>query len=250
MTTRTLGMTLAALLVAGSSAVAGSTENWQFEVTPYLWMTGLEGDVTVGGRTVEFDKKFSDIIDKVDLAGSALAVAQKGRFLVWVQADYFSLSTQEIVTANAPAGAKFETTMTIGELAVGWQVDGWADKQTFDLLVGARLTRFDSTLTVNQVGQFKGTRNLTDPIFLLRPSIPILPSKIDGLRFNPTLGIGAGGDSKYVYELQPQIQWQFTDHLAGRFGYRRVGYKFEADNSDNQANLRMAGLLVGLGFIW
>jgi hypothetical protein len=248
MTTRTLGMTLAALLVAGSSAVAGSTDKWQFEATPYLWATGMEGDMTVDGQTIEFDKKFSDIIDKVDMAFSALGVAQKGRFLVWAQGDYFSLSTQQFVTPHAPAGAKLETTLNIGELAVGWQVDGWSDKQTFDLLIGARFTRLESTLTVNTVGTFKNTRTLTDPMILVRPSIPILPSKIDGLRFNPTLGFGAGGDSKYVYEMQPQIQYQFTEHMAGRFGFRTVGYKVEKDG--DEMNMRMSGLLIGLGFTW
>ena len=77
------------------------------------------------------------------------------------------------------------------------------------------------------------------------PSLPLFPSKIEGLRFNPVLGIGAG-DSDLAYELWPQVQYQMTDSIAARLGYRRVGYKFEDDN-DNELNIAMAGLTLGVG---
>jgi len=251
MKAKILGSTLVAILAASPAAFAAKTENWQFEITPYAWMTGMEGEATVNGKTVEFDKKFSDIVDKVDLAGSVLAEAQKGRMVFWLQTDYFALSTKEFVTGATPNGGKFESTIGIQELAVGTQVDGWMPEQTFEILVGARLTQLNNTLTLNGMGQFKKKISLTDPILLVRPSLPILPSKISGLRFNPTLGIGGGSDSKYIYELQPQVQYQFNDRVALRVGYRRVGYKFEDKNNvENQMNMRLAGLLVGLGMTW
>ena len=81
----------------------------------------------------------------------------------------------------------------------------------------------------------------------LLPSLPLFPSKIDGLAFNPTLAIGAG-DSDLVYELFPQLQYQVTDHMMARLGYRTVGYKFKGEhNDDNELNINLAGLTVGLG---
>jgi len=251
MNPRTVVMSLAALLATAQVASAASTPDWQFEVTPYAWATGLEGDARVNSTQVDFNKKFGDIVEKVDMAGSMLAIAQKGRLLMFAQADYFDLSSSKIQITGAPAGGKFESKITVGEFAVGMQVDGWAPKQTFDLLIGMRYTRVDNALTIDQVGTFSKTTNLKDPMLLVRPSLPIFPSRIDGLRFNPMLGIGGGGDSKLVYEMQPEIQYQFTDHVAGRFGYRRLGYKFNGqNNSENELNLMMGGLLVGLGVTW
>jgi opacity protein-like surface antigen len=46
--------------------------------------------------------------------------------------------------------------------------------------------------------------------------------------------------------MQPQFQYQITDNMAARLGYRRVGYRFKDDN-DNELNIDMSGLIVGLG---
>jgi hypothetical protein len=76
----------------------------------------------------------------------------------------------------------------------------------------------------------------------------VFPSKIDGLRFNPVLGIGAG-DSDLAYELFPQFQYRINESMAARLGYRTVGWKFEGDN-DNELNVNLAGLIVGLGWVY
>ena len=246
-------MTIAAglVLAAGLAASAAEPQGWKIETTPYLWAAGLEGDVTVNGHKVDFEKSFSDLFEAVDMAASILGVVQYNRFLFWGQADYFSLSTDNLDVEDRPEGGKLETKMSLGEMAVGYQFDGFMDGMTIDVLAGVRALTMDNELTVYD----KGTRSTEDPaedsrvdaILVLRPSVPILPSKIDGLRFNPTLAIG-GGDSDLVYELFPQIQYQITDHVVARLGYRTVGYKIKGEhNEDNEANIRMAGLTVGVG---
>ena len=125
-----------------------------------------------------------------------------------------------------------------------------AEGQTFDLLVGVRTLHVENDLNVYGHGSVSEDNDLTDPIFVVRPSIPVFPSKIKGLRFNPTLAIGAGGDADLVYELQPQFQYQINDHVAARVGYRRVGYEFEGDNKDNELNIDLSGMIVGVGVTW
>ena len=248
---RTVGMMVAALLATSVLGIAAEPQGWKFEVTPYLWMAGLEGDVTVNGRTVDFEKKFSDLIDSVEMAGSLLAVVQYDRYLIWGQYDGFSMSTDNLDVEDQPQGGSLDTDMLLGEFAVGYQVDGWAEGQTFDLLVGARVLTMENELTVYGRGSFdsddRDKENRVDAIILVRPSIPILPSKIAGLRFNPTLAIG-GGESDLVFELQPQIQYQITENIAARLGYRTVGYKLKGDkNEDNELNIRLSGLIAGVG---
>jgi opacity protein-like surface antigen len=237
-----------AVLVTAMSVSAAEPEGLKVEITPYAWLAGLEGDVTVNGHKSEFDKSFSDIIDYVDLAGGVLGTVQYNRYLVWGQVDYFSMSTDNLDEKDQPQGGSLDSKMFLGELAAGYQVDGWMEGQTFDLLVGVRTLHLENTLDINGVGSFDKNRDLTDPIFVVRPSILVWPSKISGLRFNPTLAIGGGGDSKLVYELQPQLQYQITDNIAARVGYRRVGYKVEGShNSDNELNFALAGVIVGVG---
>lgn len=251
MRTRTVGIVAAALLMAGSVGHAAEPQGLKFEITPYAWLAGIEGDVTVNGKKAEFDKSFSDIVDSVDLAGGVLAVVQYDRYLVWGQYDYFSMSTDNLDIEDRPQGGSLDSKMLLGEFAVGYQVDGWSEGQTFDLLVGVRALTFDNKLTVYGKGTFEtedpGEDSRVDAIFVVRPSIPVFPSKIKGLRFNATMAIG-GGDSDLVYELQPQFQYQITDNVAARLGYRTVGYKLKGDkNNDNELNINLAGLIAGVG---
>jgi hypothetical protein len=212
---------------------------------PYLWFAGLEGDLTVAGQTFEFSKSPSDVLESVNMAHSFLGVVQYNRFLFWHQLDYFNRSTDEF--DNHPEHASVDSQMLLNETAVGYQIDGFAEGQTFDLMLGVRVLNMENEL---EVGGFYTTRsvNLVDPIFVIRPSIPLFTSYIKGLRFNPTIAIGGGGDSDLVFELFPQIQYQFSDHFALRFGYRTVGYKFKGENNDdNELNVRLSGLIIGIG---
>ena len=83
-----------------------------------------------------------------------------------------------------------------------------------------RHAALDNEVRLSGIGSKSQNTDLTDALLILRPSVPLT----DKLRFNPTMNIGAG-DSDLTWELQPELQYNFTDTVAGRFGYRRVHYK-------------------------
>lgn len=239
---------LATLLAAsGTTVFAAEPQGWKFEITPYMWAAGLEGDVTVNGQTADFEKSAGDLMDALDIGGSLLGIVQYDRYLVWGQVDYFSLSTDEMDVEDQPQGGSLDSEMVLGELAAGYQLAGWMEGQTFDILLGTRMLSMNNDLELADGRVASRENNLADAIIVVRPSMPMFPSMIDGLRFNPTLAIGSG-DSDLVYELFPQIQYQVTENIAARFGYRRVGYKFKGEkNEDNELNVTLAGLIVGVG---
>lgn len=243
----TLIMVAGLALGALSSAQAQKTEGWNFEVTPYIWYAGLEGDVTVNGEKTDFEKDASDLFKAVEAGGSLRLGASYDRIVMGALVDYFSLSTDELDVEDQPQGGKLETDMMILEGMVGYRVDGWSEGQSFVIGVGAR--RLDMDLDLDVYGQ--GTKSkdveVVDGMLFVLPSLPVLPSMIDGLRFNPVLAIGAG-DSDLAYEMFPQFQYQITDAVAARLGYRTVGWKFKGeDNEDNELNVRLAGLIAGIG---
>ena len=245
---KTFTCMMMALAFAGAAAFAQNEQNVNVELTPYIWLAGMEGDATVNGRKTDFEKEFSDIVDAVDVGGSLLAVIEINRFLVWGQVDYFALDTDKMEVEDQPRGGSLETDMMLAEVAVGYQFDGWMKDQTFDVLLGVRHLNMDSTLTLKSDGTVhEKTGELTDPILVVRPSMAMFASRIDGLRFNPTLAIGGGGDADLVYELFPQIQYDITENAAIRVGHRTVGYKFEGDDNDNELNIALTGLILGFG---
>lgn len=236
-----------ALVASGFTAQAADPQGWQFEITPMAWLAGMEGDGTVRGKDFEFDKGFSDLIDSVDMAGGLFGTAQYDRYLFWAQLDFISASTDNLDVEDQPKRAEVDSDLFLGEAAVGYQVDGWAKDQTIDILFGVRVARIETGLSIDRGAALEDDSTMVDPMLVIRPSVPVLPSKIKGLSFNGTMAIGGGADADMVYELQPQFQYDASENLSIRLGYRRVGYKFDGEG-DNKLDMQMAGLILGAGF--
>lgn len=233
------------LIVAGTLTVrAEESQGWKFEVTPYVWLAGIDGDVTVNGHKADFEKSASDLLDYLDVAGSIRIGAECNRFMIGALVDYFTLSTDNLDVDDQPQRGSLDTTTLLLEGAVGYRVDGWMEGQSFGLMVGVRNLHIANDLTVYERGKSSEANDVTDAMFYLLPNVPVFPSKIKGLRFNPILGIGAG-DSDLAYELFPQFQYQITDSIVARLGYRRVGWNFE--DGDKEMNMGMSGLIAGVG---
>ena len=72
-------MMIAAALLAAGSARAVEESGWSFEITPYAWLAGLEGNLTVGGREVDFDKSFSDLFDATEVRSIQAFLLEQAR---------------------------------------------------------------------------------------------------------------------------------------------------------------------------
>ena len=106
------------------SAIAedsATTDSWRFEVTPYLWATGLDGTLAMTARPqagIAVQQDFSDLFKILDLAASGCCVL--------FDAEYFRVSDTASVTG--PRG--FAT------LAA----DGTVTQQMYTLLVSYRVS--------------------------------------------------------------------------------------------------------------
>ena len=75
--------------------------------------------------------------------------------------------------------------------------------------------------------------NLTDTVVMLRPSFQIS----ERWRFNPTLAYGVSGDSDTTYSMMPQLQYQFSDSFAARFGYKKAALRIRRRRSEQRNRL-------------
>jgi opacity protein-like surface antigen len=217
------------------------TEGWAFEVTPYAWLADINGDVTVNSTEARTKDSFSDLYDGVDLSGSLLGVVRKDRFLIWAQADYLGLDSDNLDAA--PPNASLETYTTHLGTAVGYQFEGLVEGSIIDAMIGLRYGHFETKATINGVRTGEETTDVVDPMLVVRPNVPIT----DWIMLNPILGVGGGGDSDFIFDLQPQLHFQFTKHFATRVGYRRLHYKYQSDQG-HAFDATIQGFIVGVGY--
>lgn len=241
---RKVMMAVGLLLAAGGASYgaekvqASAQDGWTFEITPYAWLAGIDGTIRVRGKEADFSQSFSDLLDKVDAAGSLMAIAENDRCQFFAQGDYFGISEDAKTKGGVPASAESDSVLlTVG---AGYTFDGPIEGSTIAVHGGLRYARLDNKVTVGGASA-SDTRDIYNAVVMLRPSMPITAK----LRFNPTLNIGAG-DSDLTYELQPELQYNFTDDVAGRFGYRRVYFKEEFSN-DSEIDVTFSGFIIGLG---
>src|SRR5262245_64920446 len=243
------GSIAAALLAAAvSSAIAHAdetrTEGLNFEMTPYFWAAGQDGKLDIGNESVHFNRDFSDLLDNTDAAFMGLAVISYDRFVLYADYDYLSLSSDEHSNSGviAPPGTKIktETDSGIGTYGGGYRFNTFGTN-TIDVLIGAQLT--DIQTKIKAAGNsLENKDSLTDTVVMLRPSLQLS----EHWRLNPTMAYGISGDSDTTYSLMPQLQWQFSDSFALRFGYKKLYYEFK-DNG-NGLDTTFSGPFLGVGW--
>jgi outer membrane protein OmpA-like peptidoglycan-associated protein len=253
---RTLGIvgTVIVLGTAGT-AIASDQEGFQLEITPYAWLQGVDGTIESGTREASFDQGIDDLVDNVDMGLSGLVVASFNRFVLYGQYDFveLGLNGDEIDDSDIvlPDGVKVDgdTDEDIWTAAAGYRFDTFGEN-TVDVLVGARGATIDTELRVTGLPGRQSEVESTDTVVMLRPSFRIS----ENWRFNPTLAYAVSGDADTHYELQPQIQYQFSDSFAFRFGYRTLHYEVEDGNSGDddygKLDVDFSGLMFGVGWVF
>lgn len=130
---------LAALLAA---APAGA-EEWRAQVTPYVWASGLGGDVTpfTGAPSLSFDKSFSEVLEDLDAAFFLSAYARKDRFVVLGDLSYSASSKSGLIPPGLPAEG--ELTQRSLTLTAGWRaIDNGG--LALDVLGGVRAWKIEA----------------------------------------------------------------------------------------------------------
>lgn len=225
-------------LLAGTPAVA---EEWRAQITPYVWASGLGGDIApfAGAPTLSFDKSFSEVLEDLDTAFFLSGYARKDRFVVLGDLSYSASSKDGLIPPGLPAGG--ELTQRSLTLAAGWRAidDGGL---ALDVLGGVRAWKIKAEVSVaGGLISRSGDKDFVDPIIALRANYRLAPrwSAIAYLDHGIT---GMGSDS--TTQVVATVNYQMTDHAYVSAGYRRLDVDYRSGGT--RVDATMAGPLLGL----
>lgn len=243
------------LSVTAAPAADTADDHWQFELTPYLFASGLYG--TTGAQAVEADVEmgFDDILEQLEMGLMGSFEARRGRWGILFDGLYFELGGERSSSWQGPLGIgsatgelDVTTTMQMYQLAAAYR---FGEGVTVDLVGAARYTELDTelNLVVTTGGLLPGgTRSLSadeswwDPVVGARVLIPFAQHWAVVL-YGDIGGFGVGSD--LTYQAIAGVNWQFSKHFAAKAGYRYLYQDFE--DGDFVWDTAAHGPYLGLG---
>ncbi len=247
---------------------------WTFTATPYGWLIGLNGPLTVKGRTTDVHVSFDELWNKVVLHSEipedllelmGYFEARNGRVSLFADVGYFKVAlgaglTQSRgvdnlnATVGASAGLKFE--MTIAELAAAYEVAHWGATNVpgsgtaIDLYGGVRAWWQSATasfaaagtvdtgdLTHNADGTYSASASVAwvDPLVGVRLRHQFAPNM--NLIVRGDVG-GFGVGSKFSWFASAVVNYDFYVHnnvtWSGMIGYQALNADYSTGSGLDQ----------------
>lgn len=228
-------------LAAGFAAnTHAQDDSWRFQVTPYVWMVGLAGDVRPlsNAPTISTSRSFSDVLSDLEGAFFMAGSARKDRWVLFGDVTWASLSHEStLLPGVAIEGNLRQRSITA---AAGYQVLN-TPTQYLDLLAGARAWRIEADVSVPALGvSASHTERWVDPLLAARLRSTWTPKwstlvHVDGGGF----GIGASSTWQAVATANYQVNDAF--HLSAGFRHLAV----DRDENGTRVDVSMSGPLLG-----
>jgi hypothetical protein len=228
-----------ALCVAATAARAEdqASDKWQFTITPYIWATSLNGDVTVKGRKTNVDASFIDILQDTDsiIGIEGHAEAWKGRFGAYMDGVYVRMGSDASSIAGLALDVDATVEMALFEWGALFRVGKWdmghnlevfgGDMMTVTLenYAGARYTSLDVSLDLkSDLGKrsIGGDKSWVDPLIGAR-TIFDLTKRLQVIVGADIGGFGAG--SELTWSAIGLVGYKYT--LFGLNMTTVAGYK-------------------------
>ncbi len=235
------------VMVMATPALADEVSGWEWNVTPYLWMSSVSADLNINGRQISVDESFGDIVDKLKMAGQLHFEGAKGEYGFFADYTYLSLGDDSTM---GPLKLDSDMKLQLFELAGVYRPRG--QFEGFQAFAGIRYISLDQETSISGAGPLP-----------INPQIGIDKSATDFLVGGRYLGNindswyysvradASGGSTKGTWSLSGLVGYRFPGWQNGSaiLGYRHMNIDFEDSQGavDVKLDLTMTGPFVGLG---
>ena len=236
-----LGLSLG-LVAAATSAAQASPQSWKFGATPYVWTSGLDGQVGFNNVVSDVDLGFADIMGALQFGAMARLEARNGPIVLGADAIYVSVGDSKAFAVRGAAGnitiAQRETIVQ-PMAGYGFTVHGWG----VDALVGARYwnlrTEFGLDPARRAPRSRSGTKDWLDALGGLRASYTPR-TKLHVV----AEGDAGGGGSRNTWQAVGTVSYEVAKHYSvlGAYRYLAVDY----DHAGYLFDTHMSGLVFGV----
>ena len=169
---RTIAAGLLLLLAASAARADTASDAWNFTITPYVWVPGIDGSLRIPPAADVPDPVFpvskSNVINALNFVAMISFEARKDRWSLYSDLFYVSLTFERTAPTQHVIKGELDDKTAVFELAGAYQVWRSASNAShFDVLGGMRYAGIhnDVTLTLeSREFKFSAHANLPDAI--------------------------------------------------------------------------------------
>ena len=219
------------------NSAASGEDPWQFSVIPLLWLSGVNGNVTVNGRTADVDVGFDKLFQYFEGGFMANFELRKNKFGFYVQPNYMKLAGDANV---GPLSGNDDITMWIVEGGGYYQFAKFGEDKplTIEAVAGVRYWSLHNEFTL------RGSRGIvnfsgSDSTSLIDPLVGLNARKYLTEKLSVTVRGDVGGfgisdsSSDLSWQVVALLGYDFSRHFSLYAGYRALALKeiTEADRA-------------------
>jgi hypothetical protein len=210
---------VAAAVLGTCFDASAQDDGWNFTITPYAWLAGLEGETGVGLAQAEIDKSFSDIVEDLDMAAMLALDANNGSF--GFVGDMFFVDL-EAGSQTALGEFKGEMDQWILTAVPYFRVE--ADKDvTFDLGIGVRYMDTDLEVTTPARSSSR-SKAWASPLLFGRMNVPLGEKAF----VNCSLDVGGFGvETDFMWQFVGAAGYAVSESVDLVLAYRHLDVDFE-----------------------
>lgn len=232
------------VFVSGAVQAQQTSDEWDWQVAPYLWTLAGDGSSSIGPVESDIDFDFGDVISNLDFAALLFIAADRGHHGFHGDFQYLDLSADPTPAPIGPGEIDSELEMITAEGAYRYHLSG--SKMGSTLLLGARYIDTTVKLTPTNVPGIKASVDWIDG-FVGYQYVGQLSAKWRS-QFQVTAGTG-GSDLTLTGQLI------FTRETSGGNAWALGARVWDIDYDDTVSNglpfnldLTLYGLVVGFVF--
>jgi hypothetical protein len=229
--------------------VSTEPSEWHVDWVPfYLWFSGLNGNVGVGGYTAPVNVGFSDVFKNLNIGWMTALDVRRKRVGLFTDLIFMSLTSKQ---ESTPIGASFSGfDANVKELILDPEVyvrlvD--SPRGSIDAIGGGRYWHMNNSLELFPVGGGASvtpgqTQNWIDPVLGARFRLNLNKGVFVDVKGDAG-GFGVG--SQLTYQIYSGLGKEFKKRFSVMAGYRYLYVDYA--NGGFLYDVHMSGALVGLG---
>jgi hypothetical protein len=185
-------------IVSSKEVTSTEPDRWHFEISSPGFLAGLDGTVGVNGLDADVDVDFDQILENLDMVFAVRVEANKGRFGLYGELIYLSLSDGAQLRDRLVNNVRVEVDEYLADAGVSWRL---VDKPRYsiDLMAGTRYTKLEQGL------------DLTGNTTVINSTSAEFVTDVSG-RLRDRLN-NAISESTFVNDLQNNINARITNQL-------------------------------------